>query len=322
MRWLLLTLLAASLAVAGCGQGDAGKTTAEKTEKAEKAEKTKTAKKAPKPDLLAGPPGEESAPMPPPVKTPPRGKRQKIKLPPPAPPPPRPEGEPKTSADFDKLSDAAAAGAPVDKPGAPPIQRLDAYKFRVGRVFLDRQKRLLEVPAKLNMTKGILEYYAVGSRGKLHEAVLELLAQPSHIHLALVLVGASPTEYAPKSASIITAGTKLELRVEWTDPETKKTKNLPAESLLFERKRGKAPKALTWRFLGSRFWRGRYVADMDRSVIGLVPDPSVVITVSGDAGNPYRGDSLGFEVNTKNAPPKGTEMKFIIKVVPDAPAKR
>jgi len=312
MRAIFLSALVGIGLVAGCSKPESPKPTEAKP---------KPSKKVPAGDLLAGPPGDEAAPMPAAVRTPTRRIRPKIKLPPPAPPPPRPEGEPKTSADFDALSTAATDGQPVDKPGAPPIQRLDAYKFRVGRVFLDRQKRLVEVPAKLNMTKGILEYYAVGTRGKLHEAVLELLAQPSHIHLALVLVGASPMEYAPKSATVIKAGTRLRLRAEWTDPKTKKTMNIAAEDLLFERKSGKSPKALSWRFQGSRFWNGRYVADMDRSVIGLIPDPGAVISLTGDAGNPYRGDSLGFEVFTKRAPPKGTEMKFIIEVIADEKPK-
>jgi|GEM_PF-765776 len=311
MRNVLFSLFVGLTIGVGCTQGE----TPAPVPKA-----PKVVKSTDKASLLTGPPGEEAAPMPPPIHTPRRQSRRKIKLPPPAPPPPRPEGEPKNSKDFNALSDAAAAGSPVDKPGAPPIQRLDAYKFRVGRVFLDRQKRRLEVPGKLNMTKGILEYYAVGSRGKLHEAVLELLAQPSHIHLALVLVGATPTEYTPKKGTVISAGTELRMRVEWTDPKTKKVVNKSAEALLYERKKGKAPKALSWRFRGSRFWKGRYVADMDRSVIGLVPDPGVVISVSGDAGNPYRGDSLGFEVHTQVVPPKGTEVKFIIEVIPDRPS--
>ena len=302
-------LFIAACVMVGCGKG----------EPPPPPETPKVAKKSTT-GPVEGPPGEEAAPMPPVT---PRSKirrrRPTIKLPPPAPPPPRPEGEPKTDADFEALSTAAADGAPIDKPGAPPIQRLDAYKFRVGRVFVDRQARRLEVPGKLNMTQGILEYFAVGTGGKLHEAVLEILAQPSHIHLGMVLIGAVLPKYAPKSNTVIRPGSRVRLTVEWVDPKTKKKTGVPAEGLLYDRNRKKAPGEQVWRFQGSRFWKGRYMADMERSIVGLIPEPGIVFNFGGDIGNPYRGDNLGFEVNARTAPPKGTRVTFIIEIIEEKP---
>lgn len=243
-------------------------------------------------------------------------KREKIPLPPPQPLPPRPAGEPANPEDFDSLSQAAASGAPVKKPGAPPVQRIDAFRFRVGRVEVDRAKRTVEIPAKVNMVEGILEYVAVSSDGKLHESILELDAEPSHLHLGLLLLDMDPAKVdrsdPMKPSVIVTPGGKVKLEVAWTDKDTGKSYQQPVETWLYDRKTKKAPPLQAWSFLGSHFWEGRFVADVERSVVGLVPDESVVITIGADAGNPYQGEMQGFEVFTKKIPPKGTPVRFLI----------
>jgi hypothetical protein len=230
----------------------------------------------------------------------------------------RPEGEPKSPEELQKLSDAAAAGTPVAKPGAPPIERIDDFRIRVGKVLVDREARRLDVPAKLNMTEGILEYYAVGSNGKLHESVIEIDAEPSHIHLGLILLGVEQIKYdfgdyrgPPK---VVNPGGRLALFVRYTDPKTKKEKRHPAEDWLYTRSTKAAPKPLEWAFTGSNFWNNRYGADMDRSTIALIPDQIAVIGTVGDSGNPYRGDGLGFEVFKQVVPAKGTPLTLEIVV--------
>ncbi|MCA9538045.1 MAG: hypothetical protein KC620_04120 [Myxococcales bacterium] len=244
-------------------------------------------------------------------------KRDKVIIPPPIVAEPRPEGEPQGEQDFEKLSQAADQGHPVDKPGAPPIQRLDAYRLRVGKVFVDRLNRFVSVPARVNMSEGILEYYGVGTNGKLHESVLELFAEPSHLHLGLVLIGLEQTVYRKdtdpmKPPEIERPGGEVELFVEWTDATTKKPRRENAEAWLFDRKAKGAPPRLRWFFQGSTFWNNRYSADMDRSTLALIPDSSAVLVVGSDAGNPYRGDAQGYEVFTKVIPPVGTPVKLII----------
>lgn len=253
-------------------------------------------------------------------------RRPKIPMPDIPAPPPRPEGEPQSAEDLGRLSEAAGAGAPVDKPGAPPIKRLDAYRLRVGRVFVDRLNRFIEIPAKVNMTEGILEYYGVSSNGKLHESVLELDAEPSHIHLGLLLVGLDPREYSKeddpyKVPSIVREGGRIEMRVQYVDPESREERDIPAEDWLWDRNAAKAPPPQEWYFQGSAFWSGRYTADADRSVVSLIPDTTAVVVIGGDAGNPYRGEALGFEVNEEAIPPKDTPVKLALKVYGAEPGR-
>lgn len=282
---------------------------------------------APRPTGDAAPP-DAKAPdaAPAPVNAAGAKRRPKIPMPDIPAPPPRPEGEPQNPEDLGRLSEAAGAGAPIDKPGAPPIKRLDAYRLRVGRVFVDRLNRFIEIPAKVNMTEGILEYYGVSSNGKLHESVLELDAEPSHMHLGLLLIGLDPREYSKeddpyKVPTIAREGGRIEMRVRYVDPETREERDIPAEDWLWDRKAEKHPPPQVWYFQGSAFWSGRYSADSDRSVVALIPDSSAVVVIGGDAGNPYRGDALGFEVNKQLIPPKDTPVKLALKVYGAEPGK-
>lgn len=234
------------------------------------------------------------------------------------PPPPRPAGEPKSPADLQKLSDAAAQGKPVAKPGAPPIERISETKLRVGRVLVDRAARRIELPAKINMIEGILEYYGVSSNGKLHESVLELGVEPSHLHLALILLGVEQIKFdygdykgPPK---VVKPGGRLKMSARYTDPKTRKPRTIGVEKWLYSRKTKGSPPPMLWTFQGSTFWQNRYGADMDRSVIALIPDQIAVIGTTGAEGNPYQGDGLGFEVHKKVIPPKGTPITLLIEV--------
>lgn len=238
----------------------------------------------------------------------------------------RPEGEPKGPEDLAALSKAAETGAPVQKPGAPPIKRLDAYRLRVGAVFVDRLNRFIEMPTKVNMQEGILEYVAVGTDGKLHESVLEVLAEPSHIHLALLLIGLEPRQYAKQDdmylpPKLAREGGRIDLMMQWTDPASGEVKRAPPSAWLYDRKTKGAPPPRAWFFEGSQFWRGRYSADMERSVVALIPDMNAVIAIGSDAGNPYRGDAQGYEIYKEVIPPNGTPVKLIAKVHGVAPAK-
>lgn len=241
--------------------------------------------------------------------------RRKIRLPEPEPPPPPPEGTPQSPADLARLSQAASDGAPVKQPGAPPVQRLDEFRARVGQVLVDRRTHRVEMPGRFNQREGILEYYACASQGKLHESVLEVHVEPSHLHLALLLAGFEPTEYRTdekKGMVPVKPGSRLKLSVEWKDAKGK-PHQASAEAWLYDRRTKKAPPAQQWVFQGSYFYQGRYVAEDGRSVVTLIPDETAVIGVEGDAGNPYRGDMLGFEVFTKVAPPMDTALTLVVE---------
>ena len=209
--------------------------------------------------------------------------------------------------------------APSDQNKRPPIKRLENGLLDIGGVIVNRETRQVDIPAKVNMIRGILEYFAVASRGKLHESVLEILTEPSHIHLALILAGFEPSEYAPydqnlRKKPLLKRGSLLKLYVTWVPKALNRKQWLPASSWLYNRATEDAPPPVPFIFKGSEFWKdNRYAADLDRSVVGLIDDPSAVLIPLIDTGNPYKGDLLGYEVYTSAIPPKGTNVRLVIK---------
>jgi hypothetical protein len=185
-------------------------------------------------------------------------------------------------------------------------------------MLINRQTQTLEIPARVNLRRGILEYYAVSSNGKLHESVLEVKAEPSHVHLALLLAGYEPSEYGPEDPKtykrpLKKRGSLLRLYVKWTPEGVERPQWLPASVWLFDRSLNSAPSPALYVFEGSVFDRNIYIADIERSVVGLIEDASVVIGLAQERGNPYHGEALGFEVHTSVIPSKGTPVTLVIR---------
>jgi hypothetical protein len=211
---------------------------------------------------------------------------------------------PQTKADLKAIALSAAEGKQPKLAGAPPIQRLDEDRLAVGRIIVNRKKRQVEVNCHVAMTQGILEYFAVGPLGKAYESVVTNEGLPSQVHLGLLLIGLTPKRRG---------GPKVEMKVEWKDPKTKALKTAPIEEWIVNRTTRESPPPRVWRFTGSSFWNGRYSGDSSHTLIGLIKDPNAVVVLEDDAGNPYRGDHLGYEVNKKKMPPKGTAVTLIIR---------
>ena len=101
--------------------------------------------------------------------------------------------------------------------------------------------------------------------------------------------------------------------MQWRDKRT------PVEQLLIDRHTKKPPAKLPWVFTGSYFTQsvldGRevFMADEELAHIALWWQPSVLINLTKDFGNPYRGEDQGFEANTKALPPKDTLVKLIFR---------
>ena len=208
----------------------------------------------------------------------------------------------------------------------PPIERLDQHRIKVGDVLVNRLTRRVEVPAQVNMTQGILEYFGVAIDGKLHESVVRILATPSHIHLGLILAGYQPSEYGAYDAakdkrSLKRRGDLLRIYLRWRPTELDHDQWLPASAWLFHRKKGGAPPPIPYIFEGSIVTEEGYMADRDKSVIGLIEDPTVILAATESQGNPYRGAQEGLEVYSSVIPPKGTPVTLVIQGATDQEIK-
>ena len=72
----------------------------------------------------------------------------------------------------------------------PPLVEVAPGVFQIGLVRLDKNQRSVQFPAVLNQDHGLIEYLLVTTRGKTHESLLKTEAEPFHIHVAMLLLGA------------------------------------------------------------------------------------------------------------------------------------
>jgi len=72
------------------------------------------------------------------------------------------------------------------------VTRISDRIYRIGDVLIDKAQGCLYMPAKVNMTEGVVELLACGRLGKRHESVLVVDAKPLHVQLALLLLGLEP----------------------------------------------------------------------------------------------------------------------------------
>jgi len=192
----------------------------------------------------------------------------------------------------------------------------------------------------------------VADGGKEYESVLSLGCRPSHLQVAMLIAGYQAGEVNPQArgdfaggrdpttdpaANPLPAGapqvtgppgdywasragepTRVTVDVEIRQADGT-WKPQPLEGLLVDRRTGRSPPRLTWAFTGSFFTldettrREYFVAEAEKSIIALWYDPTALLNLVDDIGNPYRGDSQGLQVNRATLPPKGTPVRLVLR---------
>jgi hypothetical protein len=200
--------------------------------------------------------------------------------------------------------------------------------FEVGTVRLDKNARTVTVPAKVNMTDGLVEYYCVSPTGSTHESVIVSDAGPQNVHVAMLLLGAkgaAPKDGAQAPGQIDAdflarlpklVGDRVMLSVRWKDADGKE-QTVPAERWVMQRipvknkpAQEKVMEDGPWLYNGSYLYEGRFVAEGQGMFVAINTMPSALINNPRPGAN---NDKMWF-VNTKAVPPVGTPVDFIIKL--------
>jgi hypothetical protein len=161
-------------------------------------------------------------------------------------------------------------------------------------------EKSVEAAGQVATTNGILEFVAVEKGGRDYESLFTLDCRPSTLKFALLLIGCETND-------------SVSIEMEW------RGQRVPVERLLIDRHTKKLPAKLDWVFTGSYFTKsvldGKEVfrADEEQAFIALWRQPSVLINMNQEFGNPYRGENQGFEANTKAMPTNGTPVKLIFR---------
>ena len=212
----------------------------------------------------------------------------------------------------------------------------DALKnLKLPGIQLNLKENSVDVTSTVTLTEGSLEFIACTKDTKEHESIIRVEAKPSHIHAALLLLGAKAGNPAirklvgdPEDARWIDLppkGSPISVSLVITDSKNE-TKELPIWEFISrydEEKevatKDEAKKRLkTFLFAGSHLTGGqkgkekRYLADQSGSVISLSTFGDELLCLPGVYG--HENHALPWAVNPENLPKK--DSKIILRLRP------
>jgi hypothetical protein len=192
------------------------------------------------------------------------------------------------------------------------------------------KKKTVSGDGRICIAEGILEYLLVGTGGKDYESVVMMNVRPSDLHAAFLMIGAVSGGLAEefkgdRKNEVPGSGKNQEaslfvIRVEWV--QEGKPVLVRGEQLMFNREGKTEGSEAIWAFTGSGFFKDEkgvehYAADMEgeKSIAATWYDGTALLNLAVKSNNPYRGDSFGFEVNTRKVPKKDTMVKITFQMV-------
>jgi hypothetical protein len=210
---------------------------------------------------------------------------------------------------------AAAGSAGQEQPGGP-----DQNVMKLGKITCYKKERRVEVPGKVCLEQGALEYLAVLAGGKEYESVLVFDCEAKDLNLALIVLGyvAGGGTNMKIGDPATPKGDPVHLQLAWQteDGQTRKTR---AEDLLYNQATRKSMRRTAWVFTGSYFapdpdnpGKNFFVADFERTLIAVYRDPAAIFNSPLDTG----ADDIYYAVNKETCPAKGTAVTLIIEPAP------
>lgn len=199
----------------------------------------------------------------------------------------------------------ACGMAPAAEPGNE-LRKLSQHEYQLGLVRIDKSKREVRLPGKVNMTEGLVELFLCTSSGKTHESVFVTEAKPIHVQTALLLLGARagkcPNE---KGADDVPEGDRIVVLVQIKDKEP-----VRAEQFVWHQTAKQAMEQTTWVFTGSKIIEGQYMADVEGSLVATWYDPLAIV----NNPLPTNADDELYVVNTKAAPAQGSPVTIVFRL--------
>ncbi|HEV2295882.1 MAG TPA: YdjY domain-containing protein [Tepidisphaeraceae bacterium] len=181
-------------------------------------------------------------------------------------------------------------------------------------VRVDVKARQVRVDAETLGVDAPLEFFCVASGTNEHESVIRTPARPSHVHLALVMIGlepGSPVRYSEATRSWLPPhGPPLQITMEYE--QDGQPMRVPAYRWMRDIRSKKPMPPLTWIFSGSRVMEdGNYAADVTGYIVSVVNFDLTLIDIPELASS--ANESLQWERNPEATPPAGTKVTMLIE---------
>jgi len=178
---------------------------------------------------------------------------------------------------------------------------------RLGTVYVDAPRREVIATGYVNQVEGLIELFACGPGGKVHESIFVLQAEPKDIQAGLLLLGLQPAEIpAAGLGQGPPQGSELIIEVVWAEDGNEQ--RMAAERLVFDYKTRKPVRHGGWIFNGSLIKDGYFMADAEDSIVATYWDPWAVLNI-GNLGDD--DDRLG--VNKQLIPPHLTPVRIVFR---------
>jgi hypothetical protein len=191
---------------------------------------------------------------------------------------------------------------------APALEVLAPGVFAFGALKILKKEERIELPAVVNMDKGLLEYLIVGTPGKVHESLLRTEVEPYHLQLALLLLGLRGTNnpLAYQGDPRCPEGDPVSVSVRWQDGNVSRENRI--EDWVVNKAEGSPLNPIHWIFTGSVVRNGAFMAQVEKSIVAVYHDPIAMFdNPLPDGGN----DEIWF-VREGRVPPVGREVTVII----------
>ena len=192
-----------------------------------------------------------------------------------------------------------------------PLKQISDGVFEIGVVRLDKRERTVSFPGAVNQDRGLVEYFLVHSTGKTHESVLRTEAEPYHIHVAALLLGAQGATNTALGSGRVgepVAGEAVNVSISWKTNDV--ARSTRAEDWIFNLETKSSMTRGEWNYNGSRVVEGIFLGQREGSITAVIADPDALI----NNPRPGRDNDQIWQVNTNAVPPVGTPVQITIEL--------
>jgi len=195
------------------------------------------------------------------------------------------------------------------------IREVTPGVFALGKVTLRKAQRAVSFPVEINQRSNVVEYAVVTRTGKTHESLFKTDADPMHLHLAMLLLGAKPTSTNVLGGDLKSApiGQLIQIEARWQDKGREIRR--PLESLVvYSTNILQTLPPGPWLYNGSYLDRGRFMASLEGSIVSIQEDAMALV----NNPRPDRFNDDLHLVNTAALPPDGVSIEMVFSLAEDA----
>lgn len=199
----------------------------------------------------------------------------------------------------------------------PVIEEINDSLIKLNKVIINKNSKSISIPAKINMSKGLIEVVLCKSEGKTHESLLVTSTDQIELQTALLLLGFNPLNEVPgekqlvgnSNKEIINQPDSLVIYIQWQD--NNKTITDRIEKFIQNQFDNNQMKTCTWLFQGLLVNENGIVSGNDISMIVTYHDPYAILELNSI----NKFDDRIFYVNENFNLPVGTEVELIIQEI-------